>query len=166
MKGLALAIAGVCTLTAHTAAAQTTTVEDVRVHLFYERSGKLSEDITKRQEIALLNTTIGGGDVEEPADSFLVAAVLHGKPKGFDGATSLTITVTTDNKRKMKIAERTFSGGILFGPEGQVVKAMMVHNRVCLPLVVTAKLKSGSSKTFNLPFRCGEQASPSPQASQ
>lgn len=164
MKGLALVIAGGVTLAAHGAAAQTVTVEDIRVHLFYERSGKLSEDLTKRQDLTLLNTTIGGGDVEEPADSFLVAAVLHGKPKGFDGATDLTVTVTTDGKRKTKLAERTFSGGILFGPEGQVVKAMMVHNRVCVPLVITAKLKSGSSKTFNLPFRCGEQTPPSPQA--
>jgi hypothetical protein len=99
---------------------------------------------------------IGGGDVEEPADSFVVAAVVSGQPDGFDKGAALTITVTTDGKRKAKVAEKTFGSGILFGPEGKVVKAMMVHDRVCAPLVVTAKLRSGASKTVSVPFKCGE----------
>jgi hypothetical protein len=159
MKVLASAIAGgVLTLAAHVAAAQEATVEDIRVHLFYERSGKLSDDLTRRQDIALWNIPIGEGEAEGPANSFLVAAVVRGKPKSFfDQPADLTITVTLDDKRKTKVTDRTFSGGILFGPEGQVVKAMMMHNRVCVPLVITAKLKSGSSKTVNLPFKCGER---------
>jgi len=60
-----------------------------------------------------------------------------------------------NDRRKSKVADKAFTG-ILFGPEGKVVKAMLVYDRVCAPLTVTAKLKSGSTKSFNLPFKCGE----------
>jgi hypothetical protein len=36
------------------------------------------------------------------------------------------------------------------------VKAIFVMDTVCVPLTVTAKLKSGASKTVSLPFKCGE----------
>ena len=144
------------TVASQTAVAQTATIEDIRVHLFYENDGTLSEDLTKRKELALFNTMTGEGDAKKPSSSFLVAVSVRGQPETFDKAAALTITVTTNAKRKSKVAEKAFGSGILFGPEGQVVKALFVHDRVCVPLTVTARLKSGATKTFNLPFKCGE----------
>ena len=151
---LALA-AGLLTLTSQMAAAQNATVEDIRVQLFYEYDGTLSDDVTKRKDLTLRNTMIGEGDSKQPANSFLVAVAVKGQPETFDKDAALTITVATNDKRKSKVAEKAFSG-ILFGPEGRVVKAILVNDRVCLPMTVTAKLKSGASKTFTLPFKCGE----------
>jgi hypothetical protein len=154
-NGGRLAIAaGFLAISGHAATAQTATIEDVRAQLFYEYSGALSDDLTKRKDLALWNTMIGEGDGKQPANSFLVSVAVKGQPETFDKAAALTITVTED-KRKRKIAEKAFSG-ILFGPEGKVVKAIFVMDQVCVPLTITAKLKSGASKSVSLPFKCGE----------
>ena len=138
-----------------TAAAQTAAIEDIRVQLFYEYSGTLSDDLTKRKDLVLRNTMIGEGGAKEPANSFLVSVVVKGQSEAFDKDAALTVTVAMNDRRKLKVADKAFTG-ILFGPEGKVVKAMLVYDRVCAPLTVTAKLKSGSTKSFNLPFKCGE----------
>jgi hypothetical protein len=157
LKNLGAALgAGLLLAGAQDAHAQAATVDDIRVQLFYEHSGKLSDDLTKRKDLALFNTMIGEGESKEPANSFLVAVVVKGQPETFDKDAALTVTVTTDGKRKAKVADKSFGSGILFGPEGRVVKAMLVHDRVCVPLVVTAKLRSGAAKSFTLPFKCGE----------
>jgi hypothetical protein len=154
-NGLRLVLAaGLFAASGQGAAAQNATVEDIRVQLFYEYSGALSDDLTKRKDLKLFNTMTGDGDAKQPANSFLVSVAVKGEPETFDKAAALTITVTTEDKRKRKVAEKAFSG-ILFGPEGKIMKAMFVTDTVCAPLTVTAKLKSGSSKTFSLPFKCG-----------
>lgn len=146
--------AGLLAVTSGMALAQSATVESIGVQLFYEYSGTLSDDLAKRKELSLWNTMIGEGDAKQPANSFLVTVTVKGAPETFDKAAALTVTVTGD-KRKNKVAEKVFKG-ILFGSEGRVVKPLFVHDWVCVPLTITAKLKSGSSKTFNLPFQCGE----------
>ena len=146
--------AGLLALASHAAAAQTATIEDIRVQLFYEYSGALSDDLTKRKDLALSNTMTAEGDAKEPANSFLVSVAVKGQPETFDKGAALTVTVVTNNKRKAKVAAKAFSG-ILFGPEGRVVKAIFVNDRVCVPLTVTARLKSGSTKSVQLPFKCG-----------
>ena len=146
---------GIFALAGHPGMAQTATIEDIRFHLFYENDGTLSEDLAKRKDLALFNTMIGEGDAKKPASSFLVAASVRGAAESFDKAAALTITVTTDDKKKSRVAEKALGSGILFGSEGRVVKALFVPDRVCAPLLVTAKLKSGASKTLKLPFKCG-----------
>jgi hypothetical protein len=154
-NGFRLAIAvSLLAVSGRMAAAQNATIEDIRVQLFYEYSGALSDDLTKRKDLALWNTMIGAGDAKQPANSFLVSVAVKGQPETFDKAAALTVSVTED-KRKRKVAEKAFSG-ILFGPEGKIVKAIFVMDTVCVPLTVTAKLKSGASKTVSLPFKCGE----------
>jgi hypothetical protein len=156
-NGCIVAIAlGLLAVSGRMAAAQNAAIEDIRVQLFYEYTGALSDDLTKRKDLSLFNTMIGEGEAKQPANSFLVAVSVKGQPDTFDKAAALTVTVTTDDKRKSKVAEKAFGSGILFGPEGRVVKAIFVTDRVCVPLTVTARLKSGSSKTFNLPFKCAE----------
>lgn len=136
------------------AAADNATIEGIRVQLFYEYDGTLSDDLARRKDVALSNVMIGEGDARQPANSFLVSVGVRGEPDTFDKAAALTITVT-DDKRKTKVADKTFNG-ILFGAKGLVVKPLFVADRICNPLTVTAKLKSGSTKTVKLPFRCGE----------
>jgi hypothetical protein len=146
--------AGLLLMTGGMALAQNATIESISVQLFYEYNGTLSDDLTKRKELGLWNTMIGEGDAKQPANSFLVTVTVRGAPETFDKAAVLTVTVTGD-KRKNKVAEKVFSG-ILFGSEGRVIKPVFVSDWVCAPLTVTAKMKSGSSKTFQLPFQCGE----------
>src|SRR5262245_60499337 len=126
--------AGLAVIAGSPAVAQTATIEDIRVQLFNEYDGTLSDDLTKRQNLELRNTMIGEGDARQPANSFLVAVSVKGQPDTFDKAAALTVTVTTDDKRKSKVTEKAFGSGILFGPQGRVVKAAFVYDRVCVPL--------------------------------
>jgi hypothetical protein len=46
------------------AGAQALKVDDIKVQLFYELSGTLSDDLTKQKKLSLWNTLIGEGDAK------------------------------------------------------------------------------------------------------
>ena len=128
-------------------------IEDVRVQLFYENSGTLSEDLTKMKNVALWNTIIGEGDAREPANSFLVNVVLSGKAGSFDHTEKLVVTVF-DETIKKSVVQKTFSS-FLIEKSGRVIKPVFVENRTCSPIRITAKSKN-STRTIRLSFDCGE----------
>ena len=66
ITGIASALSALTLLVA-SASAQPVSVENIRVQLFYERNGELSEDITKVKDIILWNTIIGEGYAKQPA---------------------------------------------------------------------------------------------------
>ncbi len=145
--------AGVATLCLTApATAQALKIEDIRVQLFYERSGTLSPDLTKQKDLSLHNTMLGEGAAKEPANSFLVAVVISGQPSSFDKS-KVDVTVINTKTRK-KIAGMTF-GNLLFDDQGKIVKPLMVDNQVCVPVRITAK-SGASEKTAEIPFQCGE----------
>jgi hypothetical protein len=131
------------------AAAQVAEVEAIRVQLFHERSGKLSDDVIATGE-GFWNVIIG----EDPSQAFLISVVVRGKPETFDKAGFVTISVFDDKSGK-KLTERTYRGGLLFGTEGRVIKPLMVYDQNCTPVRITARGKAGA-KTVKVPFRCGE----------
>ena len=133
-------------------AAQAVRVDEIRAHVFYNRSGTLSDDILKTKP-ALFNIMIGAGDLKETADSVLVVVALKGPPYGFDQSETIMVTIT-DEKTKKKVVERKFNG-FLFDDKGRLVKPIFLENKVCAPLRVVAKGKGGE-KTVTIPFMCGE----------
>jgi hypothetical protein len=151
-RALIFALAAPCLLTG-IANAQTAQIEDIRVQLFYERSGTLSEDLTKLKKLSLWNTVIGEGDAKEPANSFLVSVDIRGKPDSFVKQESIAVTVF-DKAKKTMVMQRRFDG-LLFGKDGRLVKPVFVENRTCAPIEITARGKSGA-KTVTVPFACGE----------
>lgn len=52
---------------------------DIRMHLFYEQSGRLSRDISPPAGFSAWNTVTGGGEAEEPATDLLVVVELTGQ---------------------------------------------------------------------------------------
>jgi hypothetical protein len=149
---------GACALFAFTlpvepASAQAVNVEDIRVQLFYERSGTLSEDFTKVKDVSFWNTIIGEGIAKEPANSFLVSVVLRGKPASFVESERVVVTVFVESK-KSKVLQRRFDS-FLFGDEGRVVKPVFVENQTCAPIRISARSKA-NTKTMTLPFKCGD----------
>jgi len=134
------------------AAAQAVRIDEIRAHVFYNRSGTLSDDILKTKP-ALFNIMIGAGDLKETADAVLIAVALKGPPSGFDQSETITVTIT-DEKAKKKIVERKFNG-FLFDDKGRLVKPIFLENKVCAPLRVVAKGKGGE-KAVTIPFMCGE----------
>jgi hypothetical protein len=141
------------TLFAGSAGAQTVHVEDIRVQLFYENSGVLSEALTKIKDLTLWNTIIGEGSAKGPATSFLISVVLRGKPASFVKAERVVVTVF-DESKKAKIVQRRFDS-FSFDDEGRVIKPVFVEDNTCTPIRITARSK-GDTKTITMPFKCGE----------
>lgn len=142
-------------LTASAAFAQATRVEAIRAHLFYERTGTLSDDLVTTSP-ALFNVTIGAGDVKEPANAVVVAVVLAGRNDSYDEDTAVTVTVTAKGRdgKVRQLAKRSIKG-LLFGAEGRVVKPIFVDDGTCAPMTVTAATKAGG-RSVTIPFMCGE----------
>jgi hypothetical protein len=134
------------------AAAQTVQVEHIRVQLFYENSGQLSDDLTKKKDLALWNTIIGEGDSGGPATAFLASVVLKSKPSSL--VKREVVVTIMDDKKKAKVMERRF-GGLSFGKDGLLVKPVLVENRTCSPTNISVSTGT-STKSVALPFECGE----------
>jgi hypothetical protein len=142
-------------IAANTVSAQTSQradavqVEAIRVQLFHERSGTLSEDLVAAGTEPF-NVIIGS----DPSESFLVSVVLRGQPPKFDQSGFVNIAVY-DDKKGTKLAERRIRGGLLFGDQGLLIKPFMVYDRNCTAVRITAATRAGA-KTVRVPFRCGE----------
>jgi hypothetical protein len=133
-------------------------VEEVRVQLFLERSGKLSDNIAGAKK-AFHNTVIGEGDAGEPAESVLVTLVITG-PKNAKSSDKIardlaSVTVTQQSKQGPKVLLRRAYGGFLFGEQGRVHKAFFVDNATCAPLEIDVKLGK-SRRNAKVDFTCGE----------
>lgn len=61
------------------AAMQPIALGEIRMHLFYQETGRLSRDISPPHIFTAANTIIGEGDAEENADDLLVAVELRGE---------------------------------------------------------------------------------------
>lgn len=133
--------------------AQAVQVEDIRVQLFYEHNGSLSDDLTKQKNLSLWNTIIGEGDAKGPSSAFLVSVVLRSTPEKFVKQASVSVTIV-DAKKKSKLLERRFDG-LAFGKDGRTVRPVFVENRTCAPTTIVAKA-GASEKSVTLPFQCGE----------
>lgn len=127
------------------------TIDEIRVQLFFEDSGKLGDDLV-RTKPTLWNTIIGEGDAGGAASSFLISVAISGKLKSGD---QVVVMVTNDVTKKA-IAIRRFSKLALSTDRGgQVIKPILIENQVCNPIRITARTKA-SQKTVLIPFECGE----------
>ncbi|HRJ69396.1 MAG TPA: hypothetical protein PK812_07285 [Beijerinckiaceae bacterium] len=139
-------------------AGQGITVQDVKVQLFLERTGTLSENLVGSKK-ALFNTPIGAGDAGEPAEAVLVTLVFQG-PKNSRASDKLArdlaaIKVTQTAKTGPKILMNRAFAGLLFGESGIVHKAVMLENATCAPLEIEARV-GRSRKAVKIDFQCGE----------
>jgi hypothetical protein len=146
-----MVLAAIVCLASEARAAEAVQIEDIRVQLFYEDSGQLSKDLTKK-ELALWNTIIGEGDSGGPARSFLASIVLRAKPNA--SVKGEAVVTVTDDKKKVKVMERRFSQ-LNFEKNGLLVKPVLVENRTCSPTSITVSVGK-TTKSVALPFECGE----------
>jgi hypothetical protein len=145
--------AAVIFITSAIASAAATEISEIRAQLFYGYSGALSVDLIKEKSLALWNTPMGGGGIEEPATDLLVTVVLKGPERTFDPKARLMITVF-DADKNSKVKEREFRG-ILYGDKGQAARAVFVPDRTCTQLRIVARTARGRMSE-TVPFHCGE----------
>ena len=130
------------------AAAQQSQAESIRVHLFKENTGTLSDDIVTNNP-GLWNVIIG----DNQANSFLVSVVISGKPDTYDRDGTVVVSVF-DDETKRRIARRSFRG-FLFGKDGRTYKPVLVDNLTCSRVRIVARTRVGE-KSETVTFKCGE----------
>jgi hypothetical protein len=130
-------------------------IDDIRVQMFREVSGVLSENIAQRNQ-RFVNAP-RGGEGSEPADALLVTLAFTG-PKGARASDKIArdlaaVTVTQSAKTGQRVLLKRAYGGFLFGPDGRSHKAFMLDNATCAPLEVEVKV-GRSRKAVKLDFAC------------
>lgn len=130
------------------AAAQQSQVASIRVHLFKENTGTLSDDVVTNNP-GLWNVIIG----DNQANSFVVSVVISGKPDSFDRDGRVVVSVYDDDAKKL-VARRSFRG-FLFGKDGRTYKPIFVENLTCSRVRIVTRTRAGG-KSETVTFRCGE----------
>lgn len=131
-------------------------LQDLKVQLFLERSGTLSENVVGSKK-KFFNTMLGQGDAGEPADAVLVTLVFEGT-KNTRGSDKLArdlaqVKVTQTTPAGQKILLNRVYGGFLFGDNGLAHKAFLIDNATCAPLEIDAKIGK-TRKTAKIEFSC------------
>lgn len=131
-------------------------IDDIRVQLFKERSGVLSDNINGLKK-NFVNTTTGEGDAGEPAELVFVTLAFTG-PKNTKSSDKIardiaSVTVTQAAKTGSRILLKRAYGGFLFGEDGRSHKAFALDAATCAPLEIDVRL-GRSRKTAKIDFRC------------
>lgn len=149
------AAAFVLALSVSAASAQVA-VDDIRLQLFKERSGTLSENIAGSKK-DFVNTPSGGGDAGEPAEAVLVTLAFTG-PRNSKSSDKIardlaSVTVTQTAKTGPRTLLKRAYGGFQFGDDGKSYKAFLLENATCGALEVDVRL-GRSRKTTKIDFKC------------
>lgn len=152
------AVVAAASLAHATSASAQVAVDEVRIQLFLERSGTLSENIVGSKK-TYANTPLGEGDAGEPADAVVVTLVFSGARNAVSSdkiaRDVASITVTQTARTGPKILLRRAYGGFRFGETGKIHKAFTLDNATCAPLEVDVKV-GRTRKTVKVPFSCKE----------
>lgn len=151
-----LSVIGICFFASLCAASAQVAVDDIRLQLFKERSGTLSENIAGSKK-SFVNTPAGGGDAGEPAEALLVTLAFTG-PKNTKSSDKIardlaSVTVTQTAKTGPRTLLKRAYGGFQFGEDGKSYKAFLLESATCGALEVDVRL-GRSRKTTKLDFKC------------
>ncbi len=131
-------------------------IDEIKVQLFKERAGQLSENIANSGK-TFANTPVGTGDIGDSADAMLVTLAFTG-PRNSKASDKIardiaSVTVTQMAKTGPRIMLKRAYGGFHFGPDGRGHKAFWLDGATCAPLEIEVKL-GRSRKATKVDFRC------------
>ncbi len=139
-----------------TFAAETPKIAAIHAQLYYEGSGKLSDDILASGENTLWNTIIGEGGAGAPSNFTLVTVEVVGKdvPIG-----AVKVQITARGYKAKIVGQRTMDVSI-YDKTTRFLAPLFLYDTGCDEIEVTAKLiGKGVTKTTAkavIPFKCGE----------
>jgi hypothetical protein len=112
----------------------------LRAHLYYERSGFLSDDLIARDPPFVgWNTVIGAGDALEPADNILVVVVLDNP--GGEVWLDETVTLRVSGAAEADGREQAFSG-LLLGANSKLHLPLWLDDAGCVgAITITARFR-------------------------
>ncbi len=122
-----------------------------RMQLFYENSGRLSNDISPPVEFTGWNTVIGEGSAEEAANDLLVSVEVRGPP-GELIEQPLTLVARARGK---VLAQRRFDR-LLTNVQGRTWKALWLNDVGCAGRIEVTATIGRSTRKSELSLDCGE----------
>lgn len=149
LTALLQAIPGHAQTTSNTAGAYLT---NPAVRLWYEETGRLSDNVAPPKQVTLWNTIVGEGDAEEHADNALFTIDVRS-----DGEQNIGLPLLlTATDAKGKVLGRRTVGNLLTSEAGNVTAALWVNDIGCAGTVVFAAQLGAAKRTVSLNFDCGE----------
>ena len=122
------------------------------VRLWYEGTGRLSDNIAPPREFPLWNTIIGAGAAEENANDALFTVEV--RTQGQQNVSQPLTMSATDAQGKV-LASRTLRG-VLTSEAGRMTAALWVRDVGCAGTVTFVAQLGASRQTTRLDFECGE----------
>ena len=125
----------------------------LRAHLWYEETGRLSENIAPPVAFSAWNTVIGEGQAAEIAnDLFLTAEVLS---SGGEQNVDVPLVLELRDSAGRILATRTVDS-VLTSPQGKSVKGLWAYDIGCSGEITFSARLGGLSRNVVLNFECGE----------
>ena len=133
----------------------TLSLDSVSIHLFLEKSGEFSPDITQAPGVGAWNFRPISGDVDydERFHSYLIKVTFRSRGEVFAEDEQATLIISEVESGKILFTESIRNVDI--GPSGQVTKPFLIHDLVCGPLRVDVRDQE-KTITNQLEFACGE----------
>ena len=125
----------------------------LRAYLWYEETGRLSENIAPPVEFVTWNTIIGEGQAAEIANDILLTAEVlsSGREENID----IPMVLEARDSSGRILASRTVDG-MLTSSEGKAVKGLWVYDIGCSGEITFSARLGGLSRSVALNFPCGE----------
>ncbi len=137
-------------------AAEAPKIAAIRAQLYFEGSGRFSDDILASGENTLWNTIIGEGGAGAPSNFTLVTVEVQGKDVAI-GAVKVQITAR-GYKRKI-VGQRTIDVS-LYDEKTKFFAPLWLYDTGCDEIEISARLigKGLANRTVKktIPFKCGE----------
>lgn len=132
--------------------AQTVSLDKLQVRLWYQETGRLSDNIAPPAVVALWNMIVGEGDAEEVANNVIFTAQIRTNgEQNVDQQLTLSATDSSGNI----LAKRTFAN-ILTSQTGVAVLPLWVEEVGCAGTVLFSARIGSESRSFSIDFPCGE----------
>jgi hypothetical protein len=142
-------------LTSSAQAQNKATLDSVSVHLFLEKSGTLSPDVTTIPNFKTWNFAAVAEGIPQDEHFRAILIKLRITAPGEHFAKGKVAELTLTNRETKKVVKRARVAGIYIGPEGAIFVPVLVEDAACGPfnLVVTGGAKR---ITKSLEINCGE----------
>lgn len=128
----------------------------IRAQLFYEPTGKFSQDILAAKDFSLWNTIIGEGSAEAPSSSTFVTVEITGRNLDV-GSLKVEITATGD---KNKLLVKKLIEVEIYDQRTRFFAPLWLYDTGCEKIKISARLigkgAPATAVTKTIPFECGE----------
>jgi hypothetical protein len=137
-------------------AAEAPKIAAIRAQLYFEGSGKFSEDVLESGEPTLWNTIIGEGGAGAPSNFTLVTVEVQGKDVAVG---ALKVQITARGYKRKIVGQRTIDVS-LYDEKTKFFAPLWLYDTGCDEIEISARLigKGVATTTVKetIPFKCGE----------